>query len=116
MVIADGSTVVARAGRTEVTSPGGEREVTEDDDLFWAVRGGGAGPWGVVTALTVKVHRPRESCRTGCYTQWGMRWEGDFNEDDGQMAKDVITAYLAWVATASRYWDFHGTGQYGIMT
>ena len=50
MVIADGSVVVANTSGTLVTqAEGGLAEWSEDTELFWAVRGGGAGPWGVVT-------------------------------------------------------------------
>ena len=50
MVIADGSVVVANTSGTLVTqAEGGLAEWSEDTDLFWAVQGGGAGPWGVVT-------------------------------------------------------------------
>jgi FAD/FMN-containing dehydrogenase len=41
VVTADGRLVVAN----EVSNP----------DLFWALRGGGAGTWGVVVEATVKV-------------------------------------------------------------
>ena len=69
MVIADGSNVVANAEGTLVTSEGGLSEHTKNADLFWALRGGGAGPWGIITAMTMKVHKPRNSCETGCYSQ-----------------------------------------------
>ena len=59
MVLPDGSVVVANGNGTLVTSEGGLSEWSPDTDLFWAVRGGGAGPWGVVTHITVKLHRPR---------------------------------------------------------
>ena len=106
LVGADGSIVVARQEGTRVTSADGSRtEESEDATLFWALRGGGAGPWGVVTALTVRVHRARGGCRQGCYTQSSMGWEGNFSTDDGQMAEEVLHAYLKWVAGASRYWS-----------
>ena len=59
MVIADGSVVVANSNETLVRRSDGRTETSQDTDLFWAVRGGGAGPWGVVTHLTVKLHKPR---------------------------------------------------------
>ena len=59
MVLPDGSVVVANANGTLVTSENGLSEWSPDTDLFWAVRGGGAGPWGVVTDITVKLHKPR---------------------------------------------------------
>ena len=79
MVIADGSSVVANSEGTLVTSSdGGLSEHTDNADLFWALRGGGAGPWGIVTSMTIKVHRPRNSCESNCYTEWNMVWESSF--------------------------------------
>ena len=59
MVIADGSVVVANSNGTVVRRSDGRTETSQDTDLYWAVRGGGAGPWGIVTHLTVKLHKPR---------------------------------------------------------
>ena len=59
MVIADGSIVIANGNGTLVTSEGGLSEWSPETDLFWALRGGGAGPWGIITHLTVKLHKPR---------------------------------------------------------
>ena len=59
MVLADGSVAVASGNGTLVTSEGGLSEWSPDTDLFWALRGGGAGPWGIITSLTVKLHKPR---------------------------------------------------------
>ena len=42
-------------------------ESTEDNSLFWAMRGGGAGPWGAVTAMTIRLHKPRNNCQQSCY-------------------------------------------------
>jgi FAD/FMN-containing dehydrogenase len=44
IVTADGSHVIANPYRNE--------------DLFWALRGGGGGTWGVVTSVTYKTHPP----------------------------------------------------------
>jgi FAD/FMN-containing dehydrogenase len=113
MVIADGSMVVANAEGTLVTSEGGLTEHTDNADLFWALRGGGAGTWGIITAMTIKVHEPRDSCETGCYSQWLMVWESNFNDDDGKMMEDVIAAYLTWVATSSKYWSSYAAPSAG---
>ena len=100
MVIADGSVVVANTSGTLVTqAEGGLAEWSEDTELFWAVRGGGAGPWGVVTHLTVKMHRPRNECVESCYTQTTVIWENRWEEDDGLMAEQVTQAYLTWVGS-----------------
>lgn len=42
IVIADGSHVIANS--------------YQNQDLFWALRGGGGGTWGVVTSVTYKTH------------------------------------------------------------
>ena len=42
-------------------------EGTDDNSLFWAMRGGGAGPWGAVTAMTIRLHKPRNNCQQSCY-------------------------------------------------
>jgi FAD/FMN-containing dehydrogenase len=41
-----------------VTADGRVRTVNacSDPDLFWAIRGGGAGSWGVITRLTLRTH------------------------------------------------------------
>ncbi|MGX7680378.1 FAD-binding oxidoreductase [Jatrophihabitans sp. DSM 45814] len=53
-----------------VTADGQLREVTaaRDPDLFWALRGGGGGSFGVVTAWTVRV-QPAPTVQT-FYLQW----------------------------------------------
>ncbi|KAF8434533.1 hypothetical protein L210DRAFT_3649035 [Boletus edulis BED1] len=43
-----------------VTADGRIRVVNEaqNSDLFWALRGGGAGSWGIVTSATIRAHPP----------------------------------------------------------
>ena len=56
----DKNYVASKGNGTSVTSADGlQTEESEDTSLFWALRGGGAGPWGVVTALTIRLHKPR---------------------------------------------------------
>ncbi|KAI5456055.1 hypothetical protein BGZ63DRAFT_429405 [Mariannaea sp. PMI_226] len=43
----------------DIVTPDGRfitADETQNKDLFWALRGGGAATWGVVTSMTVKVH------------------------------------------------------------
>ena len=73
------------------------------------MRGGGAGPWGVVTHLTIKLHKPRNECQQDCYTNYNLAWYSRFDADDAAMAVDVTQAYMDWVGgTASRYWSSYG--------
>jgi FAD/FMN-containing dehydrogenase len=72
-----------------VTADGKTREVsaTVDPDLFWALRGGGGGSFGAVTAFTVKV-RPAPTVHT-FYLQWPFARAGA-----------VLAAWQKWIATA----------------
>jgi len=49
IVVADGRMLTASA--------------TENADLFWALRGGGGGSWGVITQLTYKIHPKEPTCQ-----------------------------------------------------
>ncbi|KAG6373896.1 hypothetical protein JVT61DRAFT_6049 [Boletus reticuloceps] len=44
--------VVTADGRIRVANE------AQNSDLFWALRGGGAGSWGIVTSATIRVHPP----------------------------------------------------------
>merc|ERR1719510_2266752 len=75
----DGSYIVANANGTSVKSADNTKvESIEDNSLFWAMTGGGAGPWGAVTAMTVKLHKPRDNCQENCYHVNNGGWEGNF--------------------------------------
>ena len=39
-----------------------------DTDIFWAVRGGGGGTFGIVTAFTYKLHHDSEMAVINCYS------------------------------------------------
>lgn len=43
-------------------------------DLYWALRGGGGSNWGVITSITVKVHK----IPTGGFTIWTYNYAGTF--------------------------------------
>jgi FAD/FMN-containing dehydrogenase len=72
-----------------VTADGTARTVdaTHDADLFWALRGGGGGSFGAVTAFTVDVH-PVPTVST-FYLQWPFT-----------VAADVVEAWQGWAYTA----------------
>ena len=68
------------------------------------MRGGGAGPWGAVTSVTFKLHKPR--CTKQCYFVENCIWQGKYSEDDGKMAADLVAKFMHWVSTtASDYWS-----------
>ena len=69
------------------------------------MRGGGAGPWGAVTAMTVKLHSPRDNCATDCYITNNVFWVNNFLVDGGAMYKNLTMEFLHWAASASKYWS-----------
>ena len=99
----DGSHIIANINGTTAVSPDMKMvEFTENNDLFWAMRGGGAGPWGAVTAMTIKLHKPKDDCQTNCYQTTTAVWEGSFVEGDmGQMAIDIAQQVLPFLANPS---------------
>ena len=78
-----------------VTADGTVRTCDErrDPDLYWALRGGGGGSFGVVTSLTLRT-RPIDRLALGFFS-----W-------DGSAARDVLGAWQAWIASApSELWS-----------
>jgi FAD/FMN-containing dehydrogenase len=74
---------------------------TQNQDLFWAIRGGGPATWGVVTSMTVKVHEKT--------VMSGMTWDTTttaMNISDDTFWK-AIEAY--W----TRYPEFSDAKSYG---
>ncbi|OWF49557.1 FAD-linked oxidoreductase CHGG_01242-2-like [Mizuhopecten yessoensis] len=57
LVLADGSKAIASADGTEITSVDGKVNHTTDSSLFWALRGGGGGTFGISTKFTFKIHK-----------------------------------------------------------
>ena len=76
-----------------------------DNSLFWALRGGGGGTWGAITAMTVKLHLPRNDCTVNCYHVNTRVYYGSFEEDDGKMAADLTNQFLIWMQDVSDYWS-----------
>ena len=68
MVTADGAVVVANEQGTKTMHGNGTVHTSSDTDLFWALRGGGGGTFGVVTKFTYKLHHtPPSWVIMSCY-------------------------------------------------
>ncbi|XP_076437758.1 uncharacterized protein LOC143276955 [Babylonia areolata] len=64
LVLANGTKAVVNENGTTLTSmSSGETTHTDDASLFWALRGGGGGTWGVVTTFTFKLHHAPQRIR-----------------------------------------------------
>lgn len=58
MVDAHGRIVIANNQTTQIQHLDGSVTTSKDTDIFWALRGGGGGTFGVVTKFTYKLHYP----------------------------------------------------------
>ena len=105
MLVADGTFIIANERGTTKVYSNHSRSHSTENELFWALRGGGAGTWGIITSMTVKLHRTRNSCVEGCYTQWTSFWEGNLLTDGPQLLEEIIHEYLKWTGTASKHWS-----------
>ncbi|XP_052820762.1 uncharacterized protein LOC128246541 [Mya arenaria] len=67
MVTANGSLVYATETETVHVDPDtGARSISQDTDIFWALRGGGGATFGIVTAFTYKIHKDSRMVRLAC--------------------------------------------------
>jgi FAD binding domain/Berberine and berberine like len=77
-----GATVVTADGRVLTC------DLNTNADLFWAIRGGGGGNFGVVTSFTFKTHAVAQ------ITDFSLSWPWT-------TAADVLDAWQAWGPTAA---------------
>ena len=61
MITYDGRLVTANAQMTKIQGPNGPVQRIRDTSLFWALRGGGGGTFGIITKYTFRLHRPPTS-------------------------------------------------------
>lgn len=98
--ITEGGMSLQDFGRAEVTT-------SNNTDLWWSLRGGGGGTWGVVTAVTYKAHLlPRV---TKFYVPAIFPWLGEaamkiqlgLYYDVSKLMGDKFSMYAAWVTVVS---------------
>ncbi|GAB9475107.1 hypothetical protein Gpo141_00012212, partial [Globisporangium polare] len=93
-------TVVLANGKVVRASP------CSNPDLFWALRGGGGGTYGIVTAVAYKLY-PKQTV-TG--------YEFDFTPQNDQGRTDLLTALLTWVADVSTTTNDVVVGGYPVLS
>jgi len=105
MVGADGSIIVANQNGTIMNNSDFPKTITTtNNDLYWAVKGGGGGTFGIVTSMTLKLHKPH------FYFSWiTYTWTRPYSDDKGgRMIKPIMKRYWNWVAnTATKYWSMN---------
>ncbi|XP_062580679.1 uncharacterized protein LOC134242594 [Saccostrea cucullata] len=67
MVDAEGRIIVANEHMTQIKYLNDSITKSDNNDIFWALRGGGGGTYGIVTKFTFKLHYPASGVVTfGC--------------------------------------------------
>ena len=56
VVLADGRLATCTENKTVIENPVGTSEIHNNGHLFWALRGGGGGTFGVVVHYVLKLH------------------------------------------------------------
>jgi hypothetical protein len=105
-----GLTIDRVRGYDVVTADGRKRHVSDGDDLYWALRGGG-GSFGIVTAVRLRVRRVRRAAFFHVTFPAGSREEALAAWDDlAPDAPDALTAILTLTAgSASAFGQYFGS-------
>ena len=94
VVLADGRVATCTQNKTIIES-GGIRETRNNGELFWALRGGGGGTFGVVVHYVLKLYRAPTSA---VYARF--RFSYNHNDD----LKAFLEANDKWMRTAPSHW------------
>lgn len=97
MVDVDGNLVVSTADKTEITYENGTMYSSSDVDLFWALRGGGGGTFGVVTEFVLKMHQPPSQV-VKFYCSYAMRYKGQY------IGHDLLKAFHSIMGNMPSEW------------
>ncbi|KAI7673542.1 FAD/FMN-containing isoamyl alcohol oxidase MreA [Hortaea werneckii] len=71
----------------------------ENSDLFWALRGGGAAAWGVVTSVTIKAYPTIQAATAG----WSFSYPADVSESTFKQAMKSWLSYFPRFADMGLY-------------
>eukprot|EP00899_Mesostigma_viride_P002453 jgi/Mesvir1/12208/Mv00437-RA.1 len=101
LIAANGDRVIANAAGTSRQRPNSTEWTHDASAALWlAMRGGGGSTWGVVTALTVRVH----DIPAGGFTRVTANWEGLSCGSGVAVVNALVETYLAWAQTLDTKW------------
>ncbi|CAK4076419.1 unnamed protein product [Aphanomyces euteiches] len=68
-------------------------------DLWWAIRGGGGSTWGIVTSLTLRLHKiPRGGFTT-------LEYGGSVDYCNSSKLQAIVDGYLKWTLRLDKKWS-----------
>ncbi|ESO97044.1 hypothetical protein LOTGIDRAFT_239224 [Lottia gigantea] len=110
LIIADGGTVTTSTSGTTIKHTNGTVINSNDADLFWALRGGGGGTWGVVLSFTFKLHLPPNNGMMTAISVFNM-----YELNSGFIAPGaaVLKKYFEFLKTVDEKWG--GYALYSTM-
>ena len=98
VVLADGSVATCTQNKTVIEN-NGTSETRNNGDLFWALRGGGGGTFGVVVRYVLKLH----PAPTYIVKAW-IKVPLYQNDSDFQLATLILEKYAKWMDSAPFHW------------
>ena len=105
-MLADGRVATCTQSKT-VIEDNGSVETRNDGDLFWALRGGGGGTFGVVVYYVLKLHPAPNT-----FVSAVIRGSLYKNASDAHILEQGKKAYDEWVRTAPSHWG----GSFGFRS
>lgn len=99
VVLADGRISTCTENRTVHILPDGTEEIENNGDLFWALRGGGGGTFGVVVYYVFKLHQPPAAM---VMVSVGIAFY--INTTNELLARDVLNGFNTWVKSVPAHW------------
>ena len=82
-----------------VIEDNGSSETISDGKLFWALRGGGGGTFGVVVHYVLKLHLAQSA-----YVSGSLMGSLYLNESDRPILKESLEMFEEWTRSAPTYW------------
>lgn len=98
LVTKDGKIVISTPDETKIQDENGVMTGVDNGELFWALRGGGGGTFGIVTEFTYKVHQePMSMVR--CSISYPV-----INKAGTNVGKTVLRLFSDMLVTLPREW------------
>ena len=99
IVLADGRISTCTENRTIHHHPDGTEETENNGDLFWAIKGGGGGTFGVIVYYVYRLHKAPDSL-----VRIIISMPYYLNTTDKNIAREFFEQYNSWVKRAPPTW------------